>query len=78
MRYQIKNTHTIKDGIRETTLSAALIIYSADGKIRYRQELDCEKHYNVLNTKDWSAGLYFYNLIDQQQLSRFGKFIISK
>ena len=57
---------------------ALLIIYSPEGKVKSKVKLHHDKHHTIINTKDWAAGIFFYNFITYNQNTQSGKIIIAR
>jgi len=73
-----KNHIIVEYNIEDLSDDGLLTIYVQDGKLQLMQSLDHSKHHFIINTKDWSGGLYFFNFITQDHLNQTGKIIIAK
>jgi len=73
-----KNHIIVEYNIIDISSDGLLTIYSQDGKLQLIKTLDQNKHHFIINTKNWSGGLYFFNFITQDHLNQTGKIIIAK
>jgi hypothetical protein len=73
-----KNYIVAEYDINECSCDGSLLFYDSTGKLKFKIVLDAQKNDFIINTKDWTEGIYLYNFTSDDQHLQSGKLIIAK
>ena len=62
----------------QKSYNGLLQIFTSAGRLYYAMELNNNKHFQFIDTKDWPGGIYFYKYSCENSKAENGKIIIIK